>query len=63
MEATGCAGADVREELIAALLRDDALHAWQEDVISAEEMVDSGENYKRIAGFEREALRNRPSLV
>ncbi|NBS59495.1 MAG: flavin-dependent oxidoreductase, partial [Betaproteobacteria bacterium] len=34
-----------------------------EDVISAEEMVDSGENYKRIAGFEREALRNRPSLV
>ena len=34
-----------------------------EDVISAEELVDSGENYKRIAGFEREALRNRPSLV
>ena len=34
-----------------------------EVVISAEEMVDSGENYKRIAGFEREALRNRPSLV
>ena len=34
-----------------------------EDVITAEEMVDSGENYKRIAGFEREALRNRPSLV
>ncbi len=34
-----------------------------EDVISAEEMVASGENYKRIAGFEREALRARASLV
>jgi 2-polyprenyl-6-methoxyphenol hydroxylase-like FAD-dependent oxidoreductase len=34
-----------------------------EEVISAEEMVASGENYKRIAGFEREALRNRSSLV
>ena len=34
-----------------------------EDVIGTDEMVASGENYKRIAGFEREALRNRPSLV
>ena len=42
---------------------DDKPFGKNEDVISAEEMVDSGENYKRIAGFEREALRNRPSLV
>jgi 2-polyprenyl-6-methoxyphenol hydroxylase-like FAD-dependent oxidoreductase len=34
-----------------------------EDVISAEEMIASSENYKRIAGFEREALRTRESLV
>jgi 2-polyprenyl-6-methoxyphenol hydroxylase-like FAD-dependent oxidoreductase len=34
-----------------------------EDVIGTDEMVASGENYKRIAGFERDALRQRPPLV
>jgi hypothetical protein len=32
-------------------------------VIGADEMTALGENYKRIAGFEREALRDRASLV
>jgi 2-polyprenyl-6-methoxyphenol hydroxylase-like FAD-dependent oxidoreductase len=34
-----------------------------EDVIGAGEMAALGENYKRIAGFEREALRNRAPLI
>ena len=34
-----------------------------EDVISAGELQAAGESYKRIAGFEREALRKRASLV
>ena len=34
-----------------------------EDVISEDELRALAENYKRIAGFEREALKARPSLV
>ena len=34
-----------------------------EDVISGEELVALSENYKRVAGFEREALSRRASLV
>ena len=34
-----------------------------EDVIGRDELDGISENYKRIAGFEREALRQRPSLV
>ena len=34
-----------------------------EDVISNEELVAMSENYKRVAGFEREALARRGSLV
>ena len=34
-----------------------------DDVIGEDELAALAENYKRIAGFEREALRNRASLV
>jgi 2-polyprenyl-6-methoxyphenol hydroxylase-like FAD-dependent oxidoreductase len=34
-----------------------------EDVVSGEELAALMEKYKRVAGFEREALKNRPSLV
>jgi 2-polyprenyl-6-methoxyphenol hydroxylase-like FAD-dependent oxidoreductase len=34
-----------------------------EDVVSEEELAALMEKYKRVAGFEREALKNRPSLV
>ncbi len=34
-----------------------------DDVISTDEMTQMAENYKRIAGFDREALRQRPALV
>ena len=34
-----------------------------EDVIGTDEMIVAAENYQRIAGFEREALRRRASLV
>lgn len=34
-----------------------------EEVISTDEMSQMAENYKRIAGFERDALRQRPALV
>ena len=33
------------------------------DVISAEELTAIAENYKRMAGFDRDALNNRPSLT
>jgi hypothetical protein len=34
-----------------------------EDVISAEELQAISDRYKRIAGFDRETLRTRPSFV
>jgi hypothetical protein len=34
-----------------------------EDVISNEELVELSENYKRVAGFEREALARRASFI
>jgi len=34
-----------------------------EDVISAAELAEISENYKRVAGFEREALARRESLA
>ena len=34
-----------------------------EDVIGQDELTALAENYKRIAGFERDALRRRPSLI
>ena len=33
------------------------------DVLSAEELAEAAAGYKRIAGFDREQLNNRPPIV
>lgn len=34
-----------------------------EDVLTHKELEDTAEGYKRVAGFDKEALNNRPSIV
>ncbi len=38
-------------------------YARIEDVLSAKELEDTAEGYKRVAGFDRETLNQRPSIV
>ena len=36
---------------------------WIKDVLTHKELEDTAEGYKRVAGFDKEALNSRPSIV